>query len=395
MDTEISNNKKKIIFFIGLLSPLLFLPFSPMISFLLSVFVLILYSPFLENYNRVLLTVIGFFSLIYIFGSRLYIDEIGADLTAYYNAFLIIEKKPLENVLFGFLIFGGGLEFGIVLLYKLYSIIFSNITAIDLSIYNKIICSIGLIIWYECFGQKRIPQGYKGACVAFILMFVSVTTFGYLQRQALATVFILFALEMKKKRYIFLFTVLACIFHLTSLFIVIIWKYLLSKKVTRKIVIKGAIILLSIRIIFTAFILLAGPFGINKILYYAQEMDKFAIISYRFLILLFLLLSVNLLLIKDISSKWKTPIIILCMFHFIFLGIPMLSERINFIFLYLYGYFLFITTYKKIFKSLFILLIIYSFYFTLEKTNIITMPIDAFWSRYPVFSFEPFYYLNY
>lgn len=388
-------NKTKYIFFLGLYSPLIFFPFSPMISFLLSMFVLLFYSPFIGKYNRILLSIIGFFSLIYIFGSRSYVDELQSDLRAYYNAFLVIEKKPLEDVIFGFLIFGGGLEFGIVLLYKFYSIIFSSLTAIDLSIYNKIICSIGLIIWYEYFGQRKIPQKYKGACMAFILMFVSVTTFGYLQRQALATVFILFALEMKKKRYIFLFTVLACIFHLTSLFIVIIWKYLLSKKVTKKIVIKGAIILLSIRIIFITFILLAAPLGINKILYYAQEMDKFAIISYRFLILLFLLLFVNLLLIKDNSSKWKTPIIILCMFHFIFLGIPMLSERINFIFLYLYGYFLFITTYRKFFNLLFILLIIYSFYFTLEKVNIIGMPVDAFWSRYPVFSFEPFYYLNY
>ena len=64
------NKRKKIIFFMGLLSPLLFLPFSPMVSFLLSVFALVFYSPFLERYNRVLLTAIGFFSLIYIFGFK-------------------------------------------------------------------------------------------------------------------------------------------------------------------------------------------------------------------------------------------------------------------------------------------------------------------------------------
>ncbi len=395
MGTETSNNKGKIFFFIGLLSPLLFLPFSPIISFLLSVFTLVFYSPFLERYNRVLLTVIGFFSLIYIFGSRLYIGELQADLTAYYNAFLIIEKKPLEDVIFSFLIFGGGLEFGIVLLYKLYSIIFSSLTAIELSIYNKIICSAGLIIWYEYFGQRKIPQKYKGACIAFILMFVSVTTFGYLQRQALATVFILFALEMKKKRYILLFTILACIFHLTSLFIIMIWKYLLSRKITNKLVIKRIITLFSIRIAFTTLILLAAPLGINKLLYYSQEIGKITIISYRFLILLFLLLITNLFLIKDNSSKWKSPIITLCLFHFIFLGIPMLSERINFIFLFLYGYFLFITLYKKLLKVLVVSLIIYSFYFTLEKINFIAMPLDAFWERYPIFSFEPFYYLNY
>ena len=136
------------------------------------------------------------------------------------------------------------------------------------------------------------------------------------------------------------------------------------------------------------------PLGISKFLFYAEKIG-FNIISYRFLVLLFLLLLANLLYIKDNSSKWKTPIIVLCLLHFIFLGVPMLAERINFIFLFLYGYFLFITLYKKLFKVLVIALIIYSFYFTLEKVNIITMPIDAFWSRYPVFSFEPFYYLNY
>ena len=388
------NKRKKIIFFMGLLSPLLFLPFSPMVSFLLSVFALVFYSPFLERYNRVLLTAIGFFSLIYIFGSRSYIGEFQADLTAYYNAFLIIEKKPLEDVIFGFLIFGGGLEFGIVLLYKLYTIVFPNITAIDLSIYNKIICSVALILWYEIFGPRKIPKEYKAFCMAFILMFTSVTTFGYLQRQALATIFILFTLEMKKKKYFFFFLLIACIFHLTSLPIIIIWKYLMSKKTTIKIVLKSFIALVSIRIAFTTLILLAVPLGINKFLFYAGEIG-FNIISYRFLVLLFLLLLTNLLYIKDNSSKWKTPIIVLCLLHFIFLGVPMLAERINFIFLFLYGYFLFITLYKKLLKVLVVALIIYSFYFTLEKVNIITMPIDAFWSRYPVFSFEPFYYLNY
>ena len=45
--------------------------------------------------------------------------------------------------------------------------------------------------------------------------------------------------------------------------------------------------------------------------------------------------------------------------------------------------------------NLSLVIIVYLFYFTLEKVNIITMPMDAFWSRYPIFSFEPFYYLNY
>ena len=84
------NKIKNIIFFIGISSPFLFLPFSPMISFLLSVFALLFYSPFMSKYNRFLLSIIGFFSLVYIFGSRSYIGELQADLTAYYNIYYSI-----------------------------------------------------------------------------------------------------------------------------------------------------------------------------------------------------------------------------------------------------------------------------------------------------------------
>jgi wzy protein len=391
----IKSVRKNIVFLTGWTFPLIILPFSPLISFLASVFTLIFYSPFLGRVNRVLITSIGLFSLVYIFGSRFYIEEIKADLSIYYNAFLIIKKNPLSEVLFGFLIFGGGLEFGIVVLYKLYSFLFSDITAIDISIYNKIICSIGLLIWYEFFGQKRIPQEYKAICVAFILIFLSISTFGFLQRQALATIFVLFALEVKKKRYLIFFTILASIFHLTSLFIIFIWKYLLSKTYTNKIFIKSAFLFLIIRFLFVTIIFVAVPLGINKIVFYVEMMDTFAITSYRFLVLLFLLLVTTLLFVKNNSIKWKTPIIILSLFHIIFLGVPSLSERINFVFLYLYGYFLFVMLYKKFFKELCFLLFIYILYFTLEKMNITSLATDAFWSRYPVFSFEPFYYLNY
>ncbi|MDO4729483.1 MAG: EpsG family protein [Bacteroidota bacterium] len=385
---------KNWLYVMGLLSPFLLFPFSPLATFLLCTLVLLFYSPFLFSYIRIVLSFLGIISLIYIFGSREYIDELGADLTAYYNAFLIIKERHLNEVLFSFPIFGGGAEFGIVVLYKLYTFFSSNITAIELSIYNTIICSIGLLIWYECFGIKRIPEEHRGICMAFILIFISVTTFGYLQRQAIATVFILFVLEMKKRKYVVLFTVIACIFHLTSLFVILIWRFLLEKKLTVKFILICLISMLFVRMSFSALILLLSPLGINKIMYYVEVLNSFHIISYRFLILLFLLLLMNIIFFKEHSSQWKTPVVVLCMFHVIFTGVPMLSERINFIFLYLYGYFLFVTLYKRMSKTLFVLLMVYAFYFTLEKTNIIKLPIDAYWSRYPVFSFEPFYYIQ-
>ena len=170
---------------------------------------------------------------------------------------------------------------------------------------------------------------------------------------------------------------------------------MLSKTYTNKIFIKSAFFFLIIRLLFATIIFIVVPLGINKVVFYVKMMDTFAITSYRFLVLLFLLLVATLLFVKDNSIKWKTPIVVLSLFHIIFLGVPSLSERINFVFLYLYGYFLFIMLYKKFFKELCFLLLIYILYFTLEKMNITSLATDAFWSRYPVFSFEPFYYLNY
>jgi wzy protein len=354
------------------------------------------YTPFISNLYRRALFFIGMLSLTYIFASRSYVDELGADLSVYYSVFSTINNNAnFLDIIFDFKIFGNGLEIGLICLYKLYSILFDSVTPIDLSVYNIIVSGAGLIIWYEIYGIKNIPPTYRAVCVAFILSFLSVTTFGYLQRQSLATVFILFALEMTKKRYIMLFTILASFCHLTSFPIIIVWKFFLKRKLTISLFMKSAIVIVSLRFLFDSIILLLFKAGFAKALFYLEMIDSTSIASVRFLILIFLLLITNLIFFRDNVSKWKTPITILSFFYILFLGIPLFSERISFVFLYLYGFFLFTTLYKQLFKTLIFLLIVYLFYFTLEKTNIITMPIDAFWSRYPVFSFEPFYYLNY
>ncbi len=387
---------ERAVFSFGILFPMFLFPFSPLLCFLLTIFILIFYTPFISNLYRRALFFVGMLSLTYIFGSRSYVDELGADLTIYYNAFNIIKNNNnFLEIIFDFKIFGNGLEVGLICLYKLYSILFNSVTPIDLSVYNIIVSGIGLIIWYEIYGIKNIPPTYRAVCVAFILSFLSVSTFGYLQRQSLATVFILFALEMTKKRYIILFTILATFCHLTSFPIIMIWKFFLNKKLTISLFMKSAIVIVLLRFLFDSIIMLLFKAGFAKAVFYLDVIDSTTIASVRFLILIFLLLITNLIFFKDKGSKWKAPITILSFFYIAFLGIPLFSERISFIFLYLYGYFLFVTLYRQLFKPLILLLIIYSFYFTLEKVNIIAMPMDAFWLRYPIFSFEPFYYLNY
>lgn len=387
---------ERAVFSLGILLPMFLFPFSPLLCFLLTIITLIFYTPFISNLYRRTLFCIGVLSLTYIFASRSYVDELGADLSVYSSVFNTIKNNDnFLDIIFDFKIFGNGLEIGLICLYKLYSILFDSVTPIDLSVYNIIVSSLGLIIWYEIYGTKYIPPIYRAACVAFILSFLSVSTFGYLQRQSLATVFILFAIGVTKKRYTILFAILATFCHLTSLPIIIVWKFFLNKKLTIKLFIKSVVVIILSRFLFDSIILLLFKAGFAKALFYLEMIDSTSIASVRFLILVFLLLITNLIFFKDNVSKWKTPITILSFFYIVFLGIPLFSERISFVFLYLYGFFLFVTLYKQLFKALIYLLIVYLFYFTLEKVNIITMPMDAFWSRYPVFSFEPFYYLNY
>lgn len=286
--------------------PILFFPFSPLICFILSAYVL-LFGGNVPNGFRLFLFIIGIISSAFIFGSISYIEALTADLSFYQYVYETIQTNPLSEIMFDFLQFGGGLEIGIVLLYKLYSIIFNNITPYDLAVYNSIICGIGTVIWYEKYGKKGIPIPYRAMCSAFILIFISMTTFGYLQRQALATVFILFALEMTRKRYLILFTIIATMFHLTSLPIILLWKYLLRKNLTKSFLIKSIIIIILARFLFYTFITILAQTGFQKALFYIEVMDTNSIASLRFLILITLLFVANLIFFKDNESKWKAP----------------------------------------------------------------------------------------
>lgn len=377
-----------------LLISILFLPFSPIYSFTFSIIFLLFFSPFLSREYRIVASLIIIVSRAYIIGSRSYLSDLEADLGTYYNVFETIKYNDnFLDIIFSFRIFAGGVEFGIVCLYKLYSLIFSNITPYDLSIYNAVLCSIGGIIWYEFFGVKEIPEKYRGVCVALMLSIMSIANFGFLQRQALSCVFVLFAIEVSKKRYIFLFTILAFIFHTTSLPIILIWRYLIRKKMNTSFFIKSILFFIAIRLLFEYLIdSLLSATGFSKLIIYSEAPKAFYVVSYFAVIIVLILLFLNLAYYKRNISKWKTPMIILGSFYIVFLGIVLFSERITFIFYYLYGYFLFISGYKTIPKILSITTLFYCSWFIFDK--LVLVKSDPFWQRYPSFSWEPFYYLT-
>ena len=112
----------------------------------------------------------------------------------------------------------------------------------------------------------------------------------------------------------------------------------LNKKLTISLFMKSAIIIVLLRFLFDSIIMLLFKVGFAKALFYLEMIDSTSIASVRFLILIFLLLITNLIFFKDKSSKWKAPITILSFFYIAFLGIPLFSERISFVFLYLYEF---------------------------------------------------------
>lgn len=381
------------IVYLSIISPILVFPFSPLISFIFCILNLIFGSSVYDKLMRLILGCIAAVSLAFTYGSINFIEALRIDLSVYYSAYKVIENADLSEVLFSFEYFGGGLEFGILLLYKLYSLIFDDITPYNLAVYNAIICGVGTVIWFELYGTKYISENYRALCLAFILVFISMNTFSFLQRQALSTLFILFAIEARHKASFILLTLIAFIFHTTSLPIILIWRYLFNKQLSLRIILFSLIGFISIRLIFYTLVLYLSNLGYQKATYYLVY-NSFSIISMRFLILILLLVLSNIIFYKiDVNNKWKTPVTVMGIFHLAFAGIPLFSERINFIFLFLYGFFLLVSLQRVMTRYLILPLFIYLLFFISEKANIININFDPYWSRYPIYSFEPFYFL--
>lgn len=389
-------NVLEILLYVGILTPILIFPFSPLVSFLFCILTLFFGSSILTQSLRIIISITGISSLAFIYGSINFLEAIELDLSIYYNAYFYINSNAynsLKEAFFGIQFFTDTYEFGILLLYKIYSIVFDELSPYDLAVYNELICGIATIIWFELYGSKYVSKRYQALCVAFILLFMSMNTFGFLQRQALSTVFILFALEAKNRKTLITFTALAFIFHTTSLPIIIIWRFLFKKKLTLNVIFGSFIAFLSIRMLFQYIALYLFNIGFQKANFYVFS-NTFTIASMRFLALIMILVAANIYTYRmGLHNKWKAPVTIMGIFYICFIGVQLFSERVNFIFLFLYGFFLIVTLPKAMLRYLMLPFFLYLVFFISEKTNIINESFDPYWSRYPIFSLEPFYFL--
>ncbi|HGF7538828.1 TPA: EpsG family protein [Vibrio cholerae] len=377
--------------------------FSPILSYLFSIIFLILFNKELSKIDllRVLYVLVVAYSLLLIYSSRSFENELAHDLTRYFYEYVKMTKIDIDE----YTIFGGGIELGYHVLYTVVAYFLPNIEPIDLAVCNVVITLVLFYFWIEKY--LFVNDEYKNdkaIICALIFIFFAFVSMGYLQRQALSIVFLLYALSTKRFASFLIFSSLSTVFHLTSLPLIIIYKFIARVKLSFSRMLFFLIIFiltfLLIRYYFYELISLVMGSGlsipgIHKLNFYSEL--NFSVLSVKDLVLNLLLLSMLVLNWNRVDLFWRNIILFSMATYFVFFGIPLLSERINFILFFLYGFFFYLVSIKtssNIFNRRlhisFILL-----YFTLNCFKSVVMAISGnyeYWSEFDFIGYYPFYY---
>ncbi|WP_230078669.1 EpsG family protein [Vibrio cholerae] len=379
--------------------------FSPILSYLFSILFLILFNNKLSKVNllRWGYVLVVAYSLLLIYSSRSFENELISDLSRYFYEYTKMVKMDIDE----YIIFGDGLELGYHVLYTAVAYFLPNIKPIDLAICNVVITLALFYIWIENY--LFINDEYKNdkaIICALIFIFFAFVSMGYLQRQALSIVFLLYALSTKRFASFLIFASLSTVFHLTSLPLIILYKLLARIKLSfsRMLVFLIVFVLafLLIRYYFYGLISLVMGSGlsipgIHKLNFYSEF--NFSLLSVKNLVLNLLLLSILVLNWSRVDLFWRNIILFSMLTYFVFLGVPLLSERINFILFFLFGFFFYLVSIKasnnmlnrRIYIS-FILL-----YFSLDCFKSVVMATTSeyeYWNAFDFIGYYPFYYFD-
>ena len=379
--------------------------FFPILSFFLSVLGLILFNN-ISSESRIIRWFFIFnavFSLSVIYLSRDFLDELNHDLYWYYNEYLKISEGDSSS----YILFGDGFELGYHYLYAVVVKFAPSLSSIGLAFTNYIIVIFLFLFWLEIYilREKKFKPD-SGLICALSLIFIGFVTFGYLQRQSLSFVILLYALTSKGFIKITFFVLLSTFFHLTALPIALF--YFLIRRLhlpKRNIVVALTIMLPFLFFLRVSFYKIIGFLyasglsfpGLHKIGFYLDS--GFSILSTKDLLLNLVFLCFLVVRWDFINKDWRNIMLASFVLYFAFLGIPLLSERINFILFYLYGlfaYLIFIDNNKNtanvtVFKCFFVL---YLFLFCFKNIFMVGVKGYEYWNNYPYIHYKPLYYLS-
>lgn len=389
---------KLLLMAVGLFS-IVVMAFSPVLCYLISVIVLLWFGDKESGRQlRLFFVPIALISLLIIYYSRDFKAELEHDLGVYYAEYLKMAVGSWSE----YNLFANGLEPGYHALYSPIAKLAPEIKPVSLAFINVIVVLTLLIIWAEIYlFKERAVYKDAGLVYALIIMFVGFVTFGYLQRQSLSVVFLLYSLTSKKRSSFLVFSGLSVCFHLSSLPLIVFYKLIQRSNISLK------VLLLTIPFIVIVMALVRYNFyglidfalsrniefpGSHKLAFYKNE--GFMILSMKDFIIN-LILFVSLLMIWErVDKSWRNIIFLSLFLYFSFIGIPLLAERINFILFFLYGFFMYLVFFKgKSNRSICKLgFSVYLFLFCFKNVSMTEMPDYEYWYRFSYFDFMPFYY---
>lgn len=367
----------------------LIFPFSPFLFFIATVFTLI-FLPLQEfPFLRPILLIFGAFSQFFIFYSIDFNASTIIDYRVYSESNEIIKSMDFSEIFYE----PFGIEFGWGLVYWILNKIGIDIHGVNVSYCNSIICILLFITWFEKYGLKEIDKKYHGLASASTLIFLSFFTITFLQRQAISVALLLFAISNQNNRKFYFFLIISSLFHITSLIIGILYKYISKINFTPKKIFYFMIGVLIFRLFFRQVILFLDQFSFlsYKTSFYLS-LSNFEIVSFRLALYSVMFFVIVLIFGKNINSHFKSIIYFTSICSISLLGINLASERLNFILIYLYGYFLFLILYRKHINLLIFLNMIFLIIFSIEKSSLINETANH-WALYPSLSSVPFYFL--
>lgn len=231
-------------------------------------------------------------------------------------------------------------------------------------------------------------------------MCCGIVALGFLQRQALSTALLLFAISAEKRWQQGLWLLLASLFHVSALPLGLLFIYFKKQHLTGQHALLCVLMALCALFFYPIIDIIqhqAVFFPIhNKIAFYAHphHIDKVKVFNTALALLPILYMSLPMLWSqKRMTHGWRGLIFIIAFVYLVFFCIPLLSIRLTLISYLMGGFLVFQSAHyldKKAFNCL--------FWFIYSSTALYVIfgyePASSdFWLRFDRFGLSPFYYL--
>lgn len=205
---------KIIIYFLPLFIVSLIL-FSPFLSAIFCISILLCIGDKLDRSLTFLLSIVSISSIVFIYSSRGFypLSDGADDVNVYfqnYNALLNSDYKAIFQ-------YGGGVEIGLPIYMYFVGEIFGEITRNSLLLIIGLPTAIALICWFYIFPSGCIPTRYHALLLAGMTIIYSYSASNLLLRQFVSSVILLYSLSVKGRNRSYLLLILSASFHVTSI----------------------------------------------------------------------------------------------------------------------------------------------------------------------------------